>query len=301
MEKGAPDLKRRKTDVTGTAGETEKLGNSTWQTVPTRTISAGGVDFAYRELGSGGTPVVFLTHLAAILDNWDPRVIDGVAASRRVITFDNRGIGASTGKTPATVAEMAEDAVTFIRALGLEEVDLIGFSLGGMVAQAVVEKHPGLVRRLILAGTSPAGGTGLDKVARLTFYDIFRGAFTRQDPKQFMFFPRSSAGKRAGKAFLARLGERKVDRDKEISVPSFMAQLKAIKRWGKQPAADLSVVRQPVLVINGDADRIVPSQNTEELGRRLPDCEVVLYPQSGHGAIFQFHEDFVRRAVRFLS
>lgn len=161
--------------MTGTAGETEKLGNGTWQTVPTRTISADGVDFAYRELGSGGTPVVFLTHLAAVLDNWDPRVIDGIAASRRVITFDNRGIGASTGKTPATVEEMAEDAVTFIRALGLEEVDLIGFSLGGMVAQAVVEKHPGLVRRLILAGTSPAGGTGLDRVARLTFYDIFRG------------------------------------------------------------------------------------------------------------------------------
>jgi pimeloyl-ACP methyl ester carboxylesterase len=132
--------------------------NTAWQNAPTYTIKAGGVDFAYRELGPRtGVPVVFLTHLAAVLDNWDPRVVDGIAAKRRVITFDNRGVGASSGATPTTIEEMAKDAVSFIRALGFDQVDLFGLSMGGMIAQVVAQQHPQLVRKMILAGTGPAG------------------------------------------------------------------------------------------------------------------------------------------------
>src|SRR5204862_5909089 len=135
-------------------------------------------------------------------DNWDPRVVDGIAAAHRVIAFDNRGIGASSGSTPTTVEQMAADAVTFIRALGLDQVDLLGFSLGGMIAQVIAQQEPQLVRRMILAGTGPAGGEGIDKVTRISYLDIARGLLTRQDPKQFLFFTRTQNGRRAGKACL---------------------------------------------------------------------------------------------------
>ena len=138
---------------------TEATLETTWKTAPTHTVNAGGLQFAYRELGpSTGVPVVFLTHLAAVLDNWDPRVVDGIAAKRRVITFDNRGVGASSGTTPKTIEKMATDAVTFIRALGFDQVDLLGFSMGGMIAQVIAHEEPRLVRKMILAGTGPAGG-----------------------------------------------------------------------------------------------------------------------------------------------
>ncbi len=180
--------------------------NTTWKTAPTQTIYAGGVQFAYRELGpSTGVPVVFLTHLAAVLDNWDPRVMDGIAARHRVITFDNRGVGASSGATPTTIEQMASDAVTFIRALGFDQVDLFGFSLGGMIAQVIAQQQPRLVRKIIIAGTGPAGGEGIDKVTRITYLDTARGLLTRQDPKLFLFFTRTPNGRRAGKEFLARL------------------------------------------------------------------------------------------------
>ena len=149
----------------------------TWRNAPTRTLNAGDVEFAYRELGpSTGMPVVLLTHLAAVLDNWDPRVVDGIAAKHRVIAFDNRGVGASTGQDADTIEEMARDAVTFIRALGLERVDLLGFSMGGMIAQVIAQEQPQLVRRLILAGTGPAGGEGIKNVTRLSHLDTVRGA-----------------------------------------------------------------------------------------------------------------------------
>jgi pimeloyl-ACP methyl ester carboxylesterase len=274
---------------------------TSWKDAPTRTLYAGGVEFAYRQLGpSTGVPVVFLTHLAAVLDNWDPRVVDGIAAKHRVITFDNRGVGASSGSTPTTIQEMASDAVTFIGALGLEQVDLFGFSMGGMIAQVIAQKEPQLVRKLILAGTGPAGGEGIDKVTRITYLDIARGLLTRQDPKQFLFFTRTPTGRRAGKEFLARLAERTDGRDKAISVGSFRAQLKAIHRWGQQQPADLASIHQPVLVMNGDSDRMVPSKNTVDLDRRLPNSQLVLYPDAGHGGVFQFHEDFVKRALEFL-
>jgi pimeloyl-ACP methyl ester carboxylesterase len=280
---------------------TEATATPTWSNVPTRTLNAGDVQYAYRQLGpSTDVPVVLLTHLAAVLDNWDPRVVDGIAAKHRVIAFDNRGVGASSGSTPTTIEQMADDAVTFIRALGFDQVDLFGFSMGGMIAQVIAQREPQLVRKLILAGTGPAGGEGIEKVTRITYLDTARGLLTRQDPKQFLFFTRTPAGRRAGREFLARLAERTEDRDKAISVRSFRAQLKAIHRWGLMKPSDLASVHHPVLVVNGEGDRMVPAKNSVDLDRRLPNSRLVLYPDAGHGGVFQFHEDFVKRALEFL-
>ncbi len=275
---------------------------TSYKDAPTCTVSAGGVNFAYRELGpKTGVPVIFLTHLAAVLDNWDPRVVDGIAAQHRVITFDNQGVGASTGSTPDTIQAMAKDAITFIRALGLEEVDLLAFSMGGMIAQVIVQDEPQLVRRLILAGTGPAGGEGIEKVTAISNRDVIRGLLTLQDPKQFLFFTRTPNGRRAGKEFLARLKERTENRDKAISLRSYRAQLKAIHRWGLEHPSDLSVIRQPVLVANGESDRMVPTKNSVDLAQRVPDSELVIYPDAGHGGIFQFHGQFVAKALEFLE
>src|SRR5215203_2264755 len=287
--------------MTTVPAPTAAAANATWKTTPTQTINAGGVQFAYRQLGpSTGVPVVFLTHLAAVLDNWDPRVVNGIAAEHRVIAFDNRGVGASSGGTPATIEEMARDAVTFIRALGFEQVDLFGFSMGGMIAQVIALEEQQLVRKMIVAGTGPAGGEGIENVTRISYLDTARGLLTGQDPKQFLFFTRTPNGRAAGKEFLARLEERTNDRDKAISVSSFRAQLKAIHRWGQQQPADLAILHQPVLVMNGESDKMVPTKNTVDLDRRLPNSQLVLYPDAGHGGVFQFHEDFVKRALEFL-
>jgi pimeloyl-ACP methyl ester carboxylesterase len=196
---------------------------------------------------------------------------------------------------------MATDAITFIKDMGFEQVDLFGFSMGGMIAQEIALMEPGLVRRMIVAGTGPAGGDGISKVARVTYLDMFRGFLTRQDPKQFLFFTRTSDGIRAGKAFLARLKERSENRDKAATVSVLQAQLKALRRWGSKAPADLSRIHQPVLVANGDSDRMVPSKNTHDLARRLPNSDLIIYPDSGHGAVFQFHMDFVPRALEFLA
>lgn len=276
---------------------------ASWKSVPTQSLTVGGVTFAYRELGEhhGGTPVVFLVHLAAVLDNWDPRIMDGIAANHHVIAFDNRGIGASSGSPSNSMEQMADDAITFIKAMGLQQVDLLGFSLGGMVAQEMVLKAPQLVRKMVLAGTGPAGGEGISSVTGVTVYDMLRGLLTGQDAKQFLFFTRTPSGIEAGKAFLARLKERTEDRDKDISVAAFLAQLKALRVWGKKAPADLSVVKQPVLVVNGDNDRMVPTVNTHDLARRLPNSQLIIYPDAGHGGAFQFHADFVRSALGFLA
>jgi pimeloyl-ACP methyl ester carboxylesterase len=275
---------------------------SSYAEAPARTITADGVTYAYRDLGpKGGVPVVFFVHLAATLDNWDPRIVDPIARNRRVITFDNRGVGASTGEVPDSIEAMAEDAVSFIKALGFDKVDIFSFSLGGMVAQAVVAKYPELVRRLVLTGTGPAGGKDIDKVAGTTWYDMLRATLTRSDPKEFLFFNRNTAGKRATKAFVQRLSERTADRDAPIKVKAFLTQLKAIKRWGRSAPADLSKVTQPTLIANGDNDRMVPSVLSEDLHRRIKGSKLIIYPDAGHGGIFQFHEQFAPLAVEFLA
>jgi pimeloyl-ACP methyl ester carboxylesterase len=269
---------------------------------PARTVTAGGTTYAYRELGpKGGIPVVFFVHLAATLDNWDPRIIDPIAKGRHVIAFDNRGVGASTGRVPDSVEAMADDAYTFITALGFDMVDVFSFSLGGMVAQALVVRHPELVRKLVLTGTGPKGGKDIDKVAGTTYRDMLRAALNRSDPKEFLFFNRNAAGKPAARAFVNRLKERTADRDAPIKVAAFQTQLKAIKKWGRSTPDDLSTITQPTLIANGDNDRMVPSVLSEDLHQRIKGSELIIYPDSGHGGIFQYHEQFAPVAVEFLA
>jgi pimeloyl-ACP methyl ester carboxylesterase len=280
----------------------EPSPNVTWKNAPTRSVDVGGTKFVYRELGAdAGVPVIFLNHLAAELDRWDPRVVDGIAARRRVIVFDNRGIGGSQGSTPNSVAAMARDAVDFIRALGFEQVDLLGFSLGGFISQVIAQQEPQLVRKMILAGTGPAGGIGIDKVTSVTIRDMIKGALTLRHPEYYLFFTSSSNGRRAAREFLKRLKERTDNRDKPVALVAFFAQLKAIQSWGRQAPADLSGIKHPVLVANGDADKMVPSSNSVDLARRLPNAELVLYRDAGHGGIFQYHEEFVEKALGFLE
>jgi pimeloyl-ACP methyl ester carboxylesterase len=276
--------------------------STTYKHAQTNTVDVGGVKFAYRQLGADtGVPVIFLNHLSAVLDNWDPRVVDGIAARRRVITFDNRGIGASQGSTPDSVEAMARDAVAFIRALGFEQVDLLGFSLGGFIAQVIAQEEPQLVRKIVLAGTGPAGGEGIDKVTSVTIRDMIKGALTFKDPKYYLFFTRTSNGRIAARQFLERLKERTDNRDRSISLTAFRTQLKAIHAWGRQEPSDLTGIQQPVLVVNGEADRMVPSSNSVDLARRLPKAKLILYRDAGHGGIFQYHEEFVKEVLEFLE
>jgi len=275
----------------------------TFQNVKTRTINVGGTDFYYRKLGENnpGVPVIFLNHLAATMDNCDPRIMDGIASKHQIICFDNRGVGATKGKTPKTVAEMAKDARAFIHALGYEKVDLLGFSLGGFISQEILLHEPQLVRKAIITGTGPAGGVGIKNVTNITYLDIMKGLFSFKDAKTYLFFNRNKNGKRSAKEFLSRLKERKEDRDKRMGIGNFQRQLKAIHDWGLQKPQDLSVIKQPVLVANGDNDRMVPSSNTHDLAKRLPNSEIIIYKDAGHGGIFQYHDEFVKSALAFLA
>ncbi|QRY42761.1 alpha/beta hydrolase [Mycolicibacterium boenickei] len=275
---------------------------TTWKDTPNRTIDVDGVAFTYRELGArSGVPVVFLHHLTAVLDDWDPRVIDGIAAHHHVIAFDNRGVGASGGSVPTTVEQMGTDAIAFIRAVGLEKVDLFGFSLGGAVAQMIALQAPQLVRRMILAGTGPRGGGGIDKMATIVGGAYLKSALTLSDPRNFLFFPRTSDGKRAASDYLSRLKERTRNRDKKISIRAGIAQLKAIRHAGRSQPDDLSVITQPVLVANGDHDLMVDSSHSADMARRLPNAQLKIYPNSGHGGVFQHYRTFVPEVLQFLA
>jgi len=275
---------------------------TSYAAAPARTVTTAGTTYAYRELGpQGGIPVVFFVHLAATLDNWDPRIVDAIAKNRHVITFDQRGVGASTGKVPRTIEEAADHAYEFVTALGFDTIDVFSFSMGGMIAQDLIVKHPHLVRRLVLTGTGPRGGKDIDKVVGVTYWDVLRATLTRSDPKEFLFFNRNAAGKLAGKAFVTRLGERTTDRDKEIGITAFRTQLKAIARYGRSAPSDLSTFTQPTLIANGDHDRMVPSVLSEDLHHRIKGSELVIYPDSGHGGIFQYHEKFAPLAAAFLA
>ncbi|TDZ98513.1 alpha/beta fold hydrolase [Mycobacteroides salmoniphilum] len=216
-------------------------------------------------------------------------------------TLTCRGVGATTGAVPDTIESMADDAYTFIRALGFDTVDVFSFSLGGMIAQALVLKHPELVRKLILTGTGPAGGKGIDKVAGTTYYDMVRATVARVDPKEFLFFNRDEIGKRAARAFIERLKERTDDRDAPITVKALRTQLKAIKRWGHSTPTDLSAIAQPTFIANGDNDRMVPTTLSEDMHRRITDSKLTIYPNSGHGGIFQYNHEFTPAAIQFLD
>jgi pimeloyl-ACP methyl ester carboxylesterase len=275
---------------------------TTWKDTPTRKIDVNGVEFAYRELGTGSDiPVVFLHHLTAVLDDWDPRIIDGIAAHHRVIAFDNRGVGGTGSSVPHTIDQMGADAIAFIRALGLERVDLLGFSLGGGVAQMVALQAPELVRRMILAGTGPRGGGGIDQITKIAVIAYLKAGLTLSDPRNFLFFPRTAEGKRAASDYFKRLKERTHNRDKPISMQARIAQLKAIRHAGQSEPDDLSLITQPVLVANGDHDLMVASSHSADMARRLPNAQLKIYPNSGHGGVFQHHRTFVPDALRFLA
>lgn len=246
-------------------------------------------------------PLVLLNHWGAVLDNFDPRIVDGLASRHRVIAIDHRGIGGSGGSAPLTIDEMSRDAIAVIHALGLQRVDLLGFSLGGFVAQDLALKAPELVRKLILTGTGPAGGTGIEAVGRVSWPLILKGLLTRKDPKAYLFFTATANGRQAASAFLARLQERQADRDKAPTPSAFLRQLKAIKAWGRQAPQDLGRIGSPTLVANGDQDIMVPTENSRDLARRIPDAQLLIYRDAGHGGIFQYHADFVPQALAFLA
>ncbi|WP_369976273.1 alpha/beta fold hydrolase [Xanthomonas bundabergensis] len=269
---------------------------------PTHAMDVGGTAFAYRDLGPrGGVPLLLLNHWGAVLDNFDPRIVDGLASRHRVIAIDYRGIGASGGTAPVTVEAMARDVIALIQALGFDKVDLLGFSLGGFVAQDIVLTVPGLVRRLVLTGTGPAGGAGIDKVGAMSWPRMLKGLLTLRDPKTYLFFTATANGRQAARAFLARLKERKADRDKGPTPRAFLRQLKAIKAWGRQAPQDLGSIRIPVLVANGDNDIMVPTANSHDLAQRIPGARLVIYSDAGHGGIFQYHDAFVAQALAFLD
>ncbi|WP_372353376.1 alpha/beta fold hydrolase [Rhizobium sp. BT-175] len=276
--------------------------NADWKTARTRHIEAASMRFAYRRLGPDvGVPVVLLNHWGANLDNFDPRIVEGLATDRPVHALDYRGIGASGGTAPLSVAGMASDTIATIRALGLKSVDLIGFSLGGFVGQQILFDAPDLVRRAILAGTGPAGGTGIERIERVSWPLIIKGMLTFRDPKFYLFFTSSSKSRQAAEALLVRLKERTRDRDKAVSVKAFLRQLKAIKAWGLQAQQPLNTISTPVLVVNGDHDIMVPSENSSDLARRIPGAELVLYSDAGHGGIFQYHDTFLAKAKTILT
>ncbi|EPL08855.1 alpha/beta fold hydrolase [Pseudomonas sp. CF161] len=267
-----------------------------------QSITVNGVRFAYRDIGPMiGAPLVLFNHWGAVLDNFDPAIIDGLAQTRRVIATDYRGIGGSGGAAPLTVGEMADDAIQLIRALGFETVDVLGFSLGGFVAQGIALKAPELVRRLILTGTGPAGGSGIDKVGSVSWPLMLKGLLTLRDPKFYLFFTSTTNGRRAASQYLQRLKARKNNRDKGPTPSAFLRQLKAITAWGKQSPQNLGRLRMPTLIVNGDNDIMVPSVNSSELAKRIPNAQLVIYEDAGHGGIFQHYADFVAKARAFLD
>lgn len=280
--------------------ETENL---TYSTVPTQFITASnGIKFAYRKLGKQKEiPIIYFNHLTANMDNCDPRVMDGMAAKHEIISFDYRGVGATSGENAKTIKDMAKDCIAFIKALGYSKVDILAFSLGGFISQELMEMEPTLVRKIILAGTGPRGGNGLSDVVRLTYLDILKGYLTFVDPKFYLFFTSTKNGKTAARAFLERLKERTLNRDTTVKIKTLQTQLKAISNWGNEKPMDLSKFTLPVLIINGDNDRMVPTLNSYDMANRFPKAQLHIYEEAAHGAIFQHHNDFVKRALFFFA
>jgi pimeloyl-ACP methyl ester carboxylesterase len=284
------------------------MSTHTALTVPTRFVEAKGIRFAYRRFGKqGGVPTVFNQHFAGNLDNWDPAVLDGLARQREVILFNNAGIASSSGEVPTTFAGMAANAEAFIDALKLNQVDVLGFSIGGMVAQQIVLDRPELVRKLILVGTAPrdhdAGG-GAEHITPET-QAIFGATY---DPPENLwlkvFFSDSDHSQAAGRAFLKRYLSRTQDRDAPIHEKVAPAQIAAVGEWGCHSGerfAYLKHIKQPTLVVSGNHDVIVYTSNSLYLAQNMPNARLILYPDANHGSWYQNHEDFVMEANRFLN
>ena len=273
----------------------------THQTAPTQYIEASGIRFAYRRFGkAGGVPLVFNQHYTGTMDYWDPAVTNGLAESREVILFNNAGVSSSSGEVPTSFPEMGANAIAFIKALGLTEVDVLGFSIGGMVAQEIALQGGDLVRRVILVGTGPRGAD----MAASQSNAIFSATY---DPPEHLWlsvhFSPSSSSREAGVAFLKRKWERK-DRDPEVSAEASARQGEAIGKYIAQHEGVLDYLKdisQPTLVVQGSNDVIIPTHNSYVLQQNLPNAQLIVYPDSNHGSMYQYPELFVAQAAQFLD
>jgi pimeloyl-ACP methyl ester carboxylesterase len=274
-------------------------------TAPTRFVDVDRTRFAYRRFGDPiGTPIVLLQHFMGNLDNYDPAITDALARGREVILTDNAGVGLSTGAAPATVAGIARDAASFIDALGLEHVDVFGFSMGGHVAQQIAVDRPALVRRLVLVGTGPRGGDGMDQLAP-DVVPLFRTVYEPQDLMWLpIFFSPSEASQSAGRRFLGRIRARTEGRDVTVSAATVAAHLAAAHEWGAAAPDSFDYLKgipHPALVVNGSDDIVVPTINSYILQQNLPNAELILFPDSNHGSHFQFTEPFNRYVIDFVD
>jgi pimeloyl-ACP methyl ester carboxylesterase len=275
------------------------------RTAPTQFVNAAGVRFAYRRFGkSGGAPLVFNIHFTGTMDHWDPAVTDGFARDREVILFDNAGVSSSSGAVPTSIEEMAAAAAAFIKALDLDKVDVLGFSLGGLVAQTLAIAEPKLVRRVVLVGTGPRSGEGM---ATLTpeAQEIFGAVYEEPDHLWLrVHFSPSKQSQAAGREFLKRFRLRSEDRDPEVNAKVAPAQLEALAKWGaprENPYEYLKELTQPTLVVNGGADVIIYTANSFILQQNIPNAQLILYPDANHGSLYQYPELFVRHVSLFLD
>ena len=274
-------------------------------TAPTQFLQVQNETYAYRQFGSGTAhPLVFLQHFTGTLDNWDPAVTDALASGREVILFESAGIGRSTGKVPETVQGMAAHALAFLDALGLKRVDLLGFSLGGMVAQEIALARPSLVRKMLLVGTAPEGGEEIMRLEKPKTKQIFASNLTASQRLVKLFFAPSASSQAAGEAFIARLAQRNQDREPASGPDVAKAQLSAFRAWEAftgERFAKLCKVGQPCLVVSGVFDMMIPVRNSYLLSEHLPNAVLLTLPDSGHGSLFQFHESFTRQTAAFLA
>jgi pimeloyl-ACP methyl ester carboxylesterase len=278
-------------------------------TAPTLRIeAANGVTYAHRRFGNRGTgalPLVCLIHYRGNLDNWDPLLVDTIAAQREVILVDNAGVGGSTGTVPSSVTQMARDALAFVDTLGLKAIDLLGFSIGGMVAQEVVLIRPYLVRRLILAGTAPQGGEDLHVFAEGPVREAaLSEAPGRAEDILTLFFERTASSQAKGREFIKRILSREKDRDRPTDLATRNAQLTALSEWGIPDPTRLNRlagITQPTLVANGDNDVMLPTPNSYLLARHLPNARLSIYPDAGHGFLFQYPAEFGAEVNAFLG
>jgi pimeloyl-ACP methyl ester carboxylesterase len=277
----------------------------THQTAPTQFVEANGIRFAYRRFGKpGGVPLVFNQHFTGTMDHWDPAVTDGFAKDREVILFNNAGVSSSSGEVPARIEKMGANAVAFIKALGLTKVDVLGFSIGGFVAQEIALQAHDLVKRLVLVGTGPRGGEGM---ATLTpeAQEIFGASYDEPDHLWLrVHFTKSEKSQAAGREFLERFRLRAENRDPEVNEKVAPAQIEAISEWGaprEKSFEYLKSIRQPTLVVNGGKDVIIYSVNSFILQQQLPNAQLILYPDANHGSQYQYPELFVRHVSMFLS
>jgi len=272
-------------------------------TAPTRFTEAGGIRYAYRRFGAAtGTPLVFLQHFRGGMDHWDPLVTDGLAAGRPVILFDNAGVVGSSGQAPDTIEAMAGHAAAFIEAVGVPRADVLGFSIGGAVAQALALRHAGLVRRLVLAGTTPRAGE--TQGSHPDVPEVAGHPVPSREDFLFLFFEPSEASQLAGKQFWERRHERTADVDPPSSPQAARAQSAALAEWATprgERFADLAAITQPAVVVNGSHDIMLPTINSYLLAQHLPAAQLIIYPDSGHGSLFQYPGLFVAHVARFLD